>query len=231
MTLHSLILLWPAALMGILHALEPGHGKTAIIGYLIGTRASAWESAIALGLSQALTHGVAIFVLALILTSSVAMTGSSFEGFSVWLSRGAGLVIILIASYFLWKESHINREECCPVNIPLSVFQQKQDRWANLKMCFLMGMSGGILPCPTAVASYLGAVSDGELERGLTSVLVFSIGLFLSVSFSTWLLVTTAGRWLRPQNTVWQNRLKYLRFSIMLAAGLYLIIFPEVSHE
>lgn len=231
MTLQSLILLWPAALMGILHALEPGHGKTAIIGYLIGTRASAWESAIALGLSQALTHGIAIFVLALIVTSSLPMTGNSFEGFSVWLSRGAGSVIILIASYFLWKESRINREECCPVNIPLSVFQQKQDRWANVKMCFLMGMSGGILPCPTAVASYIGAVSDGEVERGLTSVLVFSIGLFLSVSFSTWLLVTTAGRWLRPQNSIWQNRIKYLRFTIMFAAGLYLIIFPEVSHE
>jgi nickel/cobalt exporter len=53
----------PAFILGVLHALEPGHGRTAIVGYLIGQGGS-WLPALALGLANALTHGAAIFFLA-----------------------------------------------------------------------------------------------------------------------------------------------------------------------
>lgn len=41
----------------------------------------------------------------------------------------------------------------------------------------LLGISGGIVPCPAALAILLASVSVGQVAKGLAMVLVFSIGL------------------------------------------------------
>lgn len=40
-----------------------------------------------------------------------------------------------------------------------------------------LGVSGGLVPCPAAFALLLAAVSVGALAKGLSIVLVFSLGL------------------------------------------------------
>lgn len=41
----------------------------------------------------------------------------------------------------------------------------------------LLGISGGIVPCPAALAILLASVSVGQVGKGLAMVLVFSLGL------------------------------------------------------
>jgi len=42
---------------------------------------------------------------------------------------------------------------------------------------FLLGVSGGLVPCPAAIAILLAAVGAGRLGEGLTYILLFSLGL------------------------------------------------------
>jgi nickel/cobalt exporter len=42
---------------------------------------------------------------------------------------------------------------------------------------FLLGVSGGLVPCPAAIAILLAAVAAGRLGEGLTYILLFSLGL------------------------------------------------------
>ena len=45
----------------------------------------------------------------------------------------------------------------------------------------LLGISGGIVPCPAALAILLASASVGDLGKGLALVIVFSLGLALSL--------------------------------------------------
>ena len=60
------ILLLPAAFgWGALHALSPGHGKTMVAAYLVGTRGTA-RHALALGATVTVTHTIGVFALGLV---------------------------------------------------------------------------------------------------------------------------------------------------------------------
>ena len=54
-----------AGFLGAAHALEPGHGKTVVAAYLVGTRGTVWN-AIFLGIVVTLTHVLSIVILGLI---------------------------------------------------------------------------------------------------------------------------------------------------------------------
>ena len=41
----------------------------------------------------------------------------------------------------------------------------------------LLGVSGGLVPCPAAIATLLAAIAAGKVGKGLTMVIIFSIGL------------------------------------------------------
>jgi nickel/cobalt exporter len=42
---------------------------------------------------------------------------------------------------------------------------------------FLLGISGGLVPCPAAIVILLASVASGRIDEGLAYVLVFSLGL------------------------------------------------------
>ena len=58
---------------------------------------------------------------------------------------------------------------------------------------FLLGVSGGLVPCPAAIAILLAAVASGRLGEGLTYILLFSLGL-ASVLIAIGIAVVTAGK-------------------------------------
>src|SRR4029077_6331227 len=51
-----------AAALGALHALEPGHGKTVVAAYLVGSRGTAWH-ALLLGLIVTASHTAGVYLL------------------------------------------------------------------------------------------------------------------------------------------------------------------------
>jgi nickel/cobalt exporter len=51
-----------------------------------------------------------------------------------------------------------------------------EQRLGYWQLC-LLGISGGLVPCPAAIAILLAAVAAGRLGEGLTYILLFSLGL------------------------------------------------------
>ncbi len=95
------VLYLPTAIgLGALHALEPGHSKTLIAAYLIGTKGTKWD-AFLLGVSAAATHSVVVVALA----ATALWLGSAVftEQVSHWLQISSGVVVILLGAWMLWR--------------------------------------------------------------------------------------------------------------------------------
>jgi nickel/cobalt transporter (NicO) family protein len=91
-----LVALGVAAGLGAFHALEPGHGKTMVAAYLVGSRGTAWH-AIVLGLVVTASHTAAVYALgAVILYASRYVVP---ERIYPWLAVATGLTIAGLGLY------------------------------------------------------------------------------------------------------------------------------------
>ena len=90
-----------AVVIGALHALTPGHGKTLMAAYLVGTRGTALH-AIGLGMSVAVSHTLGILVLAVLVVGA----GSALPPDVVYRVTPviAGVSIVLIGGWMLIAE-------------------------------------------------------------------------------------------------------------------------------
>jgi ABC-type nickel/cobalt efflux system permease component RcnA len=82
-----------AFVLGMAHALSPGHGKTVVAAYLVGTRGTA-RHAIFLGLSVTITHTLGVFALGLL-----TLFASQFivpEKLYPWLGVLSGLIVVVM---------------------------------------------------------------------------------------------------------------------------------------
>jgi len=82
-----------AFVLGMAHALSPGHGKTVVAAYLVGTRGTA-RHAIFLGLSVTVTHTLGVFALGLL-----TLFASQFivpEKLYPWLGVLSGLIVVVM---------------------------------------------------------------------------------------------------------------------------------------
>ncbi len=91
----GLILLGLAAavLAGMVHALAPGHGKTMVAAYLVGSRGTV-RDALVLGLTVTITHTLSVYVLGFLciwLTASIRA-----EVVSNWLMFLSGVLVLLM---------------------------------------------------------------------------------------------------------------------------------------
>ncbi|MBP6786229.1 MAG: sulfite exporter TauE/SafE family protein [Candidatus Promineofilum sp.] len=81
--------------LGAAHALTPGHGKTIVGAYLVGSRGSA-RHALFLGLTTTLTHTAGVFALGLLV-----LAASEFilpEQLYPWLGVMSGLLVVVIGA-------------------------------------------------------------------------------------------------------------------------------------
>ncbi len=80
-----------ALVLGMFHALSPGHGKTIVAAYLIGSRGTA-RHAVFLGLTVTVTHTIGVFALGLI-----TLFASQYilpEKLYPWLGLASGLIVV-----------------------------------------------------------------------------------------------------------------------------------------
>jgi ABC-type nickel/cobalt efflux system permease component RcnA len=87
-----------AAALGGLHALEPGHGKTIVAAYLVGSQGTA-AHALILGLIVTLTHTAGVYALGLI-----TLYASKYivpDHIYPWLGIASGLTIAFLGLYML----------------------------------------------------------------------------------------------------------------------------------
>ena len=168
-----------AALLGALHALGPGHGKTIVGAYLIGTRGTA-RHALFLGLVVTATHTLGVYLL------GVATWGASAwvvpERLFPWIGVLSGLLVVgigaslvrsrleaALAEHAGGHHHHDHGDGHGHSHLPPDALG-----WRSL---FALGVSGGLLPCPSALVVMLAAISLGRIGFGLVLIVAFSAGL------------------------------------------------------
>ncbi len=108
---YVLLVLLIAILLGIMHALSPGHGKTVVAAYLVGTQGLPIH-AVALGLIVSITHTGTVFTLGL-LALIAAQNLVLLEIFPV-LELLSGLLILILGLILVinrWRYFHSQKQK------------------------------------------------------------------------------------------------------------------------
>ncbi len=161
MILLSLLI---AAFWGAAHALSPGHGKAMVAAYLVGSRGTA-RHALLLGLTVTVTHTAGVFALGLVTLGLSELIVP--EQLYPWLNLVSALLVVGVGVSVLrarLRRRHAHHHH-----------HHHGDR--SLRDLFAVGISGGLLPCPTALVVLLAAISLHRVGYGLVLIVAFSLGL------------------------------------------------------
>ncbi len=168
-----LLLLLAAFGWGALHALSPGHGKTMVAAYLIGTRGRP-RDALALGLTVTVTHTIGVFALGL---ATLALSHYVLpEDLYPWLRLVSGLMVLVVGIAVLRaraRHAHPHGHEH-PHPHPHPHHDHES---ISRRGILTMGASAGLIPCPSALVVLLGAIAQHQLGYGLLLIVAFSAGL------------------------------------------------------
>jgi nickel/cobalt transporter (NicO) family protein len=177
----AVALFWGAA-----HALTPGHGKAIVAAYLVGTRGKA-RHAFLLGGIVTVTHTIGVFALGL-----VTLALSEFvvpEQLYPWLNLVSALLVVGVGIAVLRSRYRHARSHHRGHHDHVHEHEERQ----GVRSLVAVGISGGILPCPTALVVLLAAISLQRVGYGLLLILAFSVGL-ASVVTAIGLVAVTAKR-------------------------------------
>ena len=199
-----------ALTLGALHAFEPGHGKTVIAAYMLGSKGKAMDGVI-LGIITTFTHTFSIIILGIIATLlSRTFSEDQLHG---WLGFASSLLILAVGIWMLKSRlsgpaghkhfqlfgknhdhthdhehhGHDHHNHC--TNSHCQSQEAKNSRWNLL----LLGISGGLVPCSAGIATLLAAIGAGRIAQGLVVALFFSLGLGL-VMMIIGITLSQAGR-------------------------------------
>jgi nickel/cobalt exporter len=158
-----------ALFWGAAHALSPGHGKTIITAYLIGQRGTPRHAAL-LGLIVTVTHTVGVFALGLVtlLLSRFIVPDQLYP----WLNLVSGLLVVGIGASVLRARWRRRRHD----------HHHHHDHDLSRRSLVSVGISGGLLPCPSALVVLLAAISLHRVGFGLLLIVAFSAGLALTIT-------------------------------------------------
>ncbi len=158
---------------GMAHALSPGHGKTIVAAYLVGRRGTPWHAA-ALGAIVTATHTIGVFALGL-----VTLALSAFivpEQLYPWLNLVSGVLVVAIgATVFRSRLRH--RGHTHDHDHP-----HHEHEAPSRGSLVAVGITGGLLPCPSALVVLLAAISLHRVAFGMLLIIAFSAGLALSIT-------------------------------------------------
>jgi ABC-type nickel/cobalt efflux system permease component RcnA len=238
--------LFTAALIAIglggLHALEPGHGKTIVAAFLVGSKGTP-RHAFLLGLIVTISHTAGVFAL-----GAVTLYASRYivpEQLYPWLGALSGVAIAGLGCYMLmrrltgtatdhshapgssqahwkfWERSAGNGAWMDPVPNAISTAQS-----VSLTQLFTLGITGGIIPCPAALIVLLSAFALHRIGLGFFLIVAFSVGL-ASVLIGFGMLMVYARRFvtrLQIDGPLTKRWLPVVSSSLITVLGLTLAI-------
>ena len=179
-----LLSLFVAFFWGAAHALSPGHGKSIVAAYLVGARGTP-RHALLLGLTVTVTHTVGVFALGLVTLSLSAFIVP--DRLYPWLNLLSALLVVAVGlSVLRWRIAEWKRAPGEPHDHHHAHghhhHHHHPDPALGLRRLLGVGVSGGIIPCPTALVVLLAAVSLHRVGYGLVLILAFSLGLAAAMS-------------------------------------------------
>jgi len=173
-----------AVALGAFHALEPGHGKTLVAAYLVGSRGT-FKHALLLGLIVTASHTAGVYLL-----GAATLYASQYivpEQLYPWLALASGLMIAALGLTLLARRisaddhslNHAHHHHHHHAHDHEHTHTQHHETTQNvsLKQLIALGVSGGIVPCPAALVVLLSAVSLHRIGFGLLLIVAFSVGL------------------------------------------------------
>ncbi len=220
----ALLALLSALALGAVHALSPGHGKTVVGAYLVGSRGTP-RHAVFLSLTVTITHTLGVFALGfatlyaarfimperlfpilsliaallvlgmgftLLVRRLAAARGSGAGGFGASTAHFEALPSHgrphgLLLSYGAFAPAGMHARGALmhshgggPMHshLPPGAAGEKVT-WRSL---LALGVSGGLVPCPSALVLLLAAVALHKTFYGMVLVTAFSCGLALTLT-------------------------------------------------
>ena len=216
-----LLSLATAAALGAAHALTPGHGKSLMAAYLVGTRGTPVH-AIGLGLSVSASHTLGILALAAVIVGAQGVLNPDLVVRSAPVLAAAG--IVAIGGWMLISElrrrhaartadhvhvheheghehdvhdhdghDHDRSEPHSHGGIPHSHMPAAGTTvtWRSL---FVLGLAGGLIPSTSALLILLGAIASGRSAFGVVLVVAFGLGMAAVMTAVGLALIFARGR-------------------------------------
>jgi ABC-type nickel/cobalt efflux system permease component RcnA len=247
-----------ALLLGAVHALSPGHGKTIVGAYLIGSRGTP-RHAVFLGVTVTVTHTLGVFGLGfatlyasrfivperlfpiLSLVSALLVLGM---GITLLIRRGrsarealaaaAGLPVFqaiapmtsipgttrkfVLAPGAQYVDATLHSHGGGPLHSHLPPGSSGEKiTWRSL---LALGISGGLVPCPSAMVLLLAAVALNKTAYGMLLVTAFSVGLAITLTVVGLAFLHARNRFTRPgASTRWTQLVPVLSAATITLLG------------
>lgn len=196
---------------GVVHALAPGHGKTVVAAYLVGQRGTK-RQAVQLGAIVTFTHTASVLLLGALLTLGALAAPERVVPFTEILSglllAGLGVYLLVLAVRRVrgtpahsheppHEHDHPHPHDPAPTPEPLvhshggkahshAPLPEGPLGWRTLAG---MGVAGGLVPSPSALVVLLGATALGRAWFGVLLVLVYGLGMAVTLTAAGLLLL------------------------------------------
>src|SRR5258706_8352428 len=171
-----------AMILGAVHAFGPGHGKAMVAAYLVGSRGRPAQAVI-LGTTVTVTHTAGVYLL-----GAVTLVAAQYvlpERLYPILGVASGILVAAIGLGLLRSRvaalgaparhhAHDHAHDHDHGDRPGA---HRHTARVGLRGLLALGISGGLLPCPTALVVLLAAVSFHNVALGMVLVAAFSVGL------------------------------------------------------
>jgi ABC-type nickel/cobalt efflux system permease component RcnA len=169
-----------AAGLGALHALEPGHGKTIVAAYLVGSKGTA-RHALLLGIVVTAAHTAGVYLLGgITLYAQKYVLPDRIYPFLGVLSgiliAGTGCFLFL-QRYLGGQFAHSHSTDISVSAQPPEAEEPQRRARVSAQQLLVLGVTGGMVPCPAALVVLLSAIALHRTGFGLFLIVAFSIGL------------------------------------------------------
>ena len=218
--------------LGAMHALSPGHGKTIVAAYLVGSRGSMRHAAL-LGGMVTFTHTASVFALGL--TALFLSEHIPTERIAKTLGVISGLSIVAVGAWLFWKRYTGLRHDWQHAHGRAHHHHHGDDHHHHhghahshvpegeitLASLIALGASGGLAPCPSALVLLLSSIALGRAVLGLILLIAFSAGL-AGVLTAIGMIVLYAKHWL--PDAAQTSRHGFFRLVPVLSAGIIVCV-------
>ncbi|MFL5676722.1 MAG: nickel/cobalt transporter [Chloroflexota bacterium] len=214
-----LVSILTAGALGAGHALTPGHGKTLMAAYLVGTRGTPLHAA-GLGLSVTISHTLGILVLAAVVVgaqgflppdtvvrSAPVIAAISIVAIGGWMLVGEGRRrwrgrVAATAHRHDHEHAHGHDHPATETVTPgehshggvTHSHLPAAGSTISWRSLFILGLAGGLIPSTSALLILLGSIAAGRPAFGFLLVVAFGLGMALVMGGIGLALVLARGR-------------------------------------
>ena len=234
-----------AVLLGALHALEPGHSKSLMAAFIVAIRGTA-QQAVLLGISAAIGHTIIVWGLALL--GMYLGDKLIVEKAEPWLILITGILIVLLAARLLGlirKQAAAHHHHDHPHDhdhdyshgntgdhdaAHAKDIEKKFAGRSNISSREIawFGFTGGLMPCPAAIAVLLICLQLKQFTLGVAMVAAFSVGLAITLVsvgvVAAWGTQHAAKSFNGPVFEKWAERLPYISGGLVMLLGLFITL-------